>query len=374
MELRQGEIGVRCRGEPLRDFVTGLYRRLGVSEDDLAILADYYVEASLLGVDSHALWILPRHVGDVERDKVAARPERHLHGGPGGCATLDGGNGPGIVTAALAMAEAVERARRHGTGAVAVRGGNHFGAGAYYVGRAVKEGMIGVLLSNAPGRHMAHWRAAEPLIGNNPLAIGVPAGSRPPLILDMAMSVAGRGKILQALQEGRTEIPADWAMDESGRPVTEPEAAARARLRPMGDHKGAGLAVVIGGICAALAGATFDFDQDIDSDRPRGTGHLLLAIDPAAFGPLEAYRARIDQWIGTLADCAPAPGVERVRLPGQGKLWVREQRLREGIPLSGDLRQRLDALADRFGVPRLVVMDEGDSASGSNDVQQGRTR
>jgi hypothetical protein len=63
-----------------------------------------------------------------------------------------------------------------------------------------------------------------------------------------------------------------------------------------------------------------------------------------------------------------------VRLPGQGKLWVREQRLREGIPLSGDLRQRLDALADRFGVPRLVVMDEGDSASGSNDVQQGRTR
>ena len=341
-----------CSAEQVQVFVTRLYRAAGVPEEHLPVLADYYVETSLQGLDSHALWMLPLHVGDVLRGKVNPAPDLRVDGEGGPCAKLDGDNGPGIVVAARAMGEATIRAARHGVGVVAVRGGNHFAAATHYALLAVQRGLIGVVMSNAVA-HMAPWGARTPLIANNPLAIGVPAGNQMPLVLDIAMSTVARGRIIQAAEEGWPTISPGWALDDQGQPITDPKAAVHGLLRPMGDHKGSGLAVVIGAICAALPGANFDNSISIDSPEPRNTGHLMIALDPGVFGPAEAFAARVDTWISTLYSSELARGVQRMHLPGHGKLGERERRLREGIPMTDHLLRKLDDLAERVGVESL---------------------
>ena len=341
-----------CSAKQVRAFVTRLYRAAGVPESHLPILADYYGETSLQGLDSHALWMLPRHVGDVLRRKVNPIPKLRFFGEGGPCTRLDGDNGPGIVVAARAMEEAVGRAAGHGVGVVAVHGGNHFAAATYYTLLAVHRGLIGVVMSNAVA-HMAPWGSRTPLIANNPLAIGVPAGNQMPLVLDIAMSTVARGKIIQAAEEEWQAIPPTWALDEQGRPITDPKAAVHGLLRPMGDHKGSGLAVVIGAVCAALTGANFDNGMDLDSPEPRNTGHLMIALDPGVFGPVEAFAARVDSWIGTLYGSQLARGVQHMHLPGHGKLGERERRLREGIPTPDHLLRKLDELAERLDVEGL---------------------
>lgn len=79
-------------------------------------------------------------------------------------------------------------------------------------------------------------------MGVSPIACGAPAGKERPFILDMAPSVAARGKVYKAKRRGE-KIPLDWALDSYGNSTDDPSKALEGVMLPMGGPKGSGLAI-----------------------------------------------------------------------------------------------------------------------------------
>ena len=329
-------------------FCEELLGRVGLEPADAHTVAWSLVQANLRGVDSHGVMRLPIYVKRMELGLVATKPRpRFTRTGPS-TGLLDGDDGPGQVVALAAMNHAIELARETGVGSVAARNSNHFGAAAHFAMHAAEQGLIGLATTHAEA-DMVPYGGREPRLGTNPIAIAVPGGPFP-LVLDMATSLVSMGKVMLAAKEGR-EIPAGWAVDADGNPCTDP---ARARaVTPMAGAKGYGLAVMVDLLCALLTGASFGTHIKRMYDHfgePQRVAHLLLALDPARFVPLEAFTARVAAMVAELKATPPAPGFEEVLLPGEPEARAEATRRQHGIPLERAVLDDLLALGGRYGV------------------------
>jgi LDH2 family malate/lactate/ureidoglycolate dehydrogenase len=258
----------------------------------------------------------------------------------------------GQVVAARAMEEATRRARQRGVGLVGVRNSNHFGMAAYFAMQALRHDMIGVALSNAPAT-MAPWGGARPYLGTNPMAIAVPAGDEPPIVLDMAMSTVARGKIILAAQEG-LPIPEGWAVDPDSEPTTDPARALEGMVLPVGGAKGYGLATIVEILAGVLVGAAFGPHIGALYDNftsPQRLGHLLGAIDVQAVDAAERFKGRMDRLIREIRAVPRARHIERIYLPGEIEWLAEHRRRQEGIDLHPQTVQALATVADDLGIP-----------------------
>jgi len=339
-----------------------LLDRVGVPTADARLLVDGLIQASLCGMDGHGLFFLPVYVKRLELGLIAKRGAlRIVQEGPG-FALLDGGNLLGHVSAYRAMETAIAKARQAGVGVVGLRNGNHSGIMARYTLLAAEAGCIGIATANTPPL-MAPWGGFLPFFGTNPLSIAVPAGEEPPLVLDMATSTVARSKILLADQRGE-RIPLDWALDASGRPTDDPRAALDGTMAPMSGHKGFGLAVMIDALSGLFSGAAsgqevgdiFRYD-----DGPQNVGHFFQAIDLDRVGEGGEFRRRVDGLIRQVRSVPTAPGVDRIRLPGDVERETAEVRRAQGIPLTRDVLEALQGLGARYHVP-WPSASPGDSA------------
>jgi LDH2 family malate/lactate/ureidoglycolate dehydrogenase len=210
--------------------------------------------------------------------------------------------------------------------------------------------MIGVTLS-ITNPVIAPWGGVVPMLGNNPLAVAVPAGKCPPIILDMACSQVARGNLILAARLGKA-IPLTWALDERGRPTEDPHAGLKGSLMPVGGHKGAGLALVVAILGGLLAGAPFGAGcGDIfDMTRPQRFGHLVMAIDIGACCPLPEFLLAMDEMIADLKSSPRAEGVEEVSLPGEPERRRRGEHLRHGILVSQAVLDDARAAGAELGV------------------------
>jgi LDH2 family malate/lactate/ureidoglycolate dehydrogenase len=203
--------------------------------------------------------------------------------------------------------------------------------------------MIGICTTNAMSS-MAGWEATSPILGNNPLAIGIP-GAKPdePIVLDMAMSQAAVGKVATWLREGRA-IPGNWGLDANGRPSDDPAAILKGSVLPFGGHKGAGLALMMQLMTAVLAGGMLDHElraRDA-SGSDAGASKLFIALDVAAFTDAARFRA---QAAGLLDWLAAHAGSDRevFRWPGERGWQEAAANRREGVPVHPDIVARLAA-------------------------------
>jgi LDH2 family malate/lactate/ureidoglycolate dehydrogenase len=341
---------VVVRAEPARTFCQGVLERAGVPAPDAFLVADALIDADLRGVSTHGLVRFPIYVTRVRQGLVKAKPEMRILGGRGATVVLDGDHGFGQVVGAEGMGRAVELAREHGVGVCAIRNGTHLGALAYIAARALPHQMVGIVMS-ITNPVIAPWGGVVPKIGNNPLAMAVPAGRLPPVIFDMACSQVARGNLILASKLGRS-IPPTWALDAQGRPTEDPDAGLRGSLMPVGGHKGAGLALVVAVLGGLLAGSPFGTGcGDIfDMTRPQRLGHLVMALDIAAFGPVAAFLQAMDGMIADLKDTTRAEAVEEIWMPGEMERRRREERLRDGFPVSRMVLDEVQAVGAEFGV------------------------
>jgi LDH2 family malate/lactate/ureidoglycolate dehydrogenase len=197
------------------------------------------------------------------------------------------------------------------------------------------QGLIGLCTTNGPVI-LAPTGGVTPTFGNNPLGVGIPAGSHYPILLDIAMSVAPRGKIGLQLAEGKP-LPPGWILDRFGKPSIDPADLAAGLGVPIGGHKGYGLALVLEALAGALPGAGFCTDHRREQLRnhsePRDLGHFFMAIDPELFSPLAEFTARVDRMIDITKSGERAENVEEILIPGEAELRERERNLREGVPV-----------------------------------------
>ncbi|WP_141585321.1 Ldh family oxidoreductase [Actinomadura sp. WMMA1423] len=335
----------------LIDTVTGVFRGGGLSERAARTVAESLVVADMRGTASHGVLLVPMYLRRLRDRSVTTLERAEVVVDWGAVAVLDARHALGQLTGDQAMEIAVAKARTHGVGAVTVRHAFHFGAAARYAATAAAAGCVGVAAANtrplmpAPG-------GAEPVTGNNPLAIAVPRSGRAPVVLDMALSEAALGKIRLAAQENRP-IPAHWATDAQGRPTTDPQAALAGMLLPAAGPKGYGLALAIDVLAGVLSGGAYGSGVNglyKDTAVPNDCAHFFLALDVAAFGDPGRFAERLEDLLGQVTGARRAPGTDRLLLPGQLEESRAAAAREKGVPVSdGALRAVLEE-AERAGL------------------------
>jgi LDH2 family malate/lactate/ureidoglycolate dehydrogenase len=335
--------------ERLYDFVRNVFRAVGLDEEESGLCADGLVQSELRGVPAQNQGVnrLPVYVQRIRDGQVApAAPFEILRDAPS-LALVDAHNGLGYVAATRAMRLAASRARSFGIGVVFVRHSTHFGGAGVHARRALDDGCIGLAMSNA-SPEMAPWGGTTPVLGTNPWAIAVPTGGPMPLVLDMALTVSGKGMMMRLAREMRS-MPLDWAITRAGLSTDDPAAALDGTLLPVGGPKGYGLSLMTDVLTGVLAGAAFGTAPYSDPAF-QDVGHLLMAISIEWFGPMAQFTDRLQTLVQEIRASELRPGVERVYLPGEIE-YRREQEKRErGVPLDADVLETLRQLAEELDV------------------------
>ncbi len=329
----------------LRAFATAAYATTGMAAAEAALCADTLVQADLWGHQSHGVMRLSWYMARLRAGVCdpAATPDLVVDGGA--VAVIDGREGMGQVLAARAAREAVARAKAHGIGAVAVRNSNHFGTAMYFTRMAAAAGCVGFLSTNASPA-MAPWGGRRKRVGNNPWSWAAPAGAHAPLMLDMANTGVARGKIYLARQRGE-RIPLGWAIDAAGAPTSDPQAAIDGVILPMGQHKGYAISVVMDMLSGVLTGSGVGdgVHGPYQAERRSGAGHLMIALDIAAFQPVADFNGRMEAMIAGLKDVPLAEGFDEIFYPGEIEARNDAANRRDGLLLPDDTRADLRRLA-----------------------------
>ena len=293
------------------------------------------IAAEMDGLKGHGLSRVPMYAAQAKVRKIngSAFPVA-THPRPG-LIVVDAGYGFAFPALELAESELLPAARSQGIAAAAIRKSSHCGAAGQPVERLAGKGLVALMFINTPGA-MAPWGGSKPLFGTNPVAFACPLPGRSPMVIDLSLSKVARGNIMTAKQRGE-QIPEGWALDEDGKPTTEPEMALRGTMLPMGDAKGVALALMVELLAAGLTGANFASEASSYLDAngaPSGTGQLIIAFDPSAFGGDALAR------FGTLAAAIEQqPGA---RLPGMRRLTARKKAEAEGLTISDALMKEIE--------------------------------
>ncbi len=292
---------------------------------------------------------LPYIIRALKRGTIVANAKVKVVKETPATALIDGGHGLGHHIATRAMKLAIEKAKKQGIAAVGVFNSNHFGIAGYYAELATREGLVGIVTTTTDA--LVHpWGGVEPLLGTNALAMGFP--TEPPILLDMAMSVAARGKLVDAMKKGQ-KIPEDWAIDSEGRPTTDPEKGLKGALSPFGKSKGYALAFVLELLAGPLVRASVGKSIDGTLEPVKGfctKGDFMIAIDPAAFISPKEFKARVKDYVTEIKASKKAPGISEIMVPGEPEQKARERRLREGIPIADEVWAELEQIAKELKV------------------------
>lgn len=358
----------RFTSQAVHEQVVAVLRAWGWSSDHADASATVMVEADLNGIDSHGIAMLLYYEGLVKAGALNPTPQVVVERESPATATIDADRGLGHGASLQAIDLACDKADAVGVGAVAVRRSDHFGAAGVYAARAARRGMVSLITSNGFTRCVVPAGGARPMFSTNPIAFGAPARRNPPLTFDVATPTASIGKVNMAYFAGKP-IPPGWVVDGAGQPVTD---AAQARviiydtgeggLTPLGGtpemsaHKGYGIVTMIEVLSATLSGATAAPFHPSRTPGPDGTdtGHFFLALNPAAFRPLEGFHDDMDRLIEALRATPPADPARPVLVPGDIEWRTRAARETEGIPLERKLLDELAALCARAGAEFLV--------------------
>jgi LDH2 family malate/lactate/ureidoglycolate dehydrogenase len=336
----------------LRSFGSRVLTTLGVPSADAALVADSLVQADLWGHGSHGMLRLPWYAARLRSGAMvpAADPATLVDTGP--LVLLDGRDGMGQVLTERARVLAVERARRHGIGAVGVRNSNHFGTAMWFTRRAARDGFVAVLTTNASPA-MAPWGGREKVLGTNPWSIAAPAPGGRVVAVDIANTAVARGKIYLAKSRGEP-IPGTWALSADGAPTTDPAEGVLGVVLPMAAHKGYAITFLMDVLSGALTGSgvATEVHGPYEPTARSRAGHLFLAIDPAAMGDRAAYEAQVQRLIDEVKGVPLAQGFDEVFYPGELEDRAEAANLAAGgVVLAAESGADLRRLAAETGVP-----------------------
>ena len=337
----------RVTFDALREFIRAALAVQGLPEADALQVAGLMAQADLQGSDGHGVIRLPQYTRRIQAGGINVRPSMRVVQDKAAMAVIDGDNGMGHLVVSRAVDLAISKARECGVGWVSTRYSNHAGPASLYARKPLEHQMLGLYFAVGNANHLPPWGGIDMLLSTNPLAVAVPTDKEPPVVLDMAATVAAYGKVKTKAQRGET-MPEGWMIDRQGKPLTDPKRADEGFLVPIGGYKGYGLALIIGLLAGTLNGAamareTVDFNKD--EVTPTNTGQAIMAIDIAAFGPVAEFKAKVDDVARQMRGSARLPGVERIWLPGEQSHGKRIERTAKGIPLPAPLRAQLEALA-----------------------------
>lgn len=340
----------------LTRFVVQVLQKLGVPQEDASITAENLVKADLRGIESHGVARLKRYTDGLKNGVVKARPTVRVVRETPVTAVLDGDYGLGQVVSYKAMSLAIDKAKKNYVGLVGVRNSNHFGIAGFYGLMALKNDLIGLVMTNTRPL-VAHTFSKQKLIGTNPICVAVPTGGRG-FVLDMATSVAPIGKMEVAKRVGK-KVPIGWGIDPDGNLTDDPEKISKGALLPLGGlgevlggHKGYGLAAWVDIFSGVLTGANWGAGVgETQGPAPANVGHFFGAINVEAFMPLSEFKSRMDQFVGALKGAERLPGYDEIYVAGEKSAYTEEVRRKIGVAIDQKTVEMLKQLSTEMGVP-----------------------
>ncbi len=326
--------------EALRDFCLAFLTAAGADAPSAEAATRALMHASIHGVDSHGVRLLPWYADCLRTGLTKGSPRIGVSFPRRATTRVDADHGMGHAATYRAMAEACRLARECGIGMAGVINSTHFGAAGAYALAAAEEGIIGLVTGNSGAFVIPHG-GTKSIHGTNPIAFAAPNANGRPFLLDMATSSIPWNRVLKYRTEG-LELPSDVAVDEAGAFVTDPHLAVA--LAPVGGadygYKGAGLAGLAEVLSAVLTGMRLSIDRDPAELADKDMGHFVMAIDPALFVPVEQFSARLSTYLDSFGE---QPGT----YPAGGPEWKRRsEREAEGIPLPDGLYEELKSAAE----------------------------
>ncbi|HKZ06362.1 MAG TPA: Ldh family oxidoreductase [Methylomirabilota bacterium] len=343
----------------LRQTVTDIFLKMGLTHDDAAEGAEVLTLTDLRGVETHGVSnMLRQYVRDYKAGKLDPRPGWKMVREAPGTAVIDAERRLGIIVGPKAMRLAMDKARQVGVGIVTVYNAGHFGAIGHYAMQAAEADMVGACFT-AAGLHVVPTFASRPLLGTNPIAIAAPARREAPLLFDAATSAIAGNKIRLAMRVGSPLLPG-WVTDKDGTPIMEEKPvfnrddffqAPLGGTREQGSHKGYGLALMAEVLSTMLAGALPTM-----LDPGSGSKNQFAAYRIDAFTSLDRFKDTMDEMLLTLRTAEPAPGETRVLYPGLLEAEETAERRAHGIPLHKEVIEWFGQCTAELGVAPLRTL------------------
>ena len=345
--------------DKLTKFVVQALLAMGTPREDADIIADVLVTADLWGIKSHGVAHLRMYNNRIKSGLQLPVTNWTVAKDTPTTAVVDGGNGMGMVVGYHSMKMAIQKAQQYGLGAVAVRNSSHYGAVGYYPMMAVKAGLVGLSFTNAHPS-TAPTFGVKPMLGTNPIAVGVPTDEPFPYLFDAATSIAPRGKIEVAARAGK-QIPEGWVIGQDGNSETDTNDMIKrmnegdVALLPvggmgeiMGGHKGYGLATMVEIFSAAFQNGTYlwgltDTDEQGNPQFLR-IGHFFMAIDVEHFIPPAKFRKITGNIMRELRSSTVTPGQPRIYTAGEKEYYHAQQVREKGVEIAPGVQKALLAL------------------------------
>jgi LDH2 family malate/lactate/ureidoglycolate dehydrogenase len=338
-------VAARIDPDRLRNFATAIYVATGMSDPDARLCADTLVQADLWGHQSHGVMRLSWYAARLKAGVCNPKAQPEFVVDAGGLALINGHDAMGQVLAARTAQEAVRRAKVHGIAAVGIRNSNHFGTALYFTLMAARQGCVAFLATNASPA-MAPWGGRKKIVGTNPWSWACPAGSHPPMVLDIANTGVARGKVYLAKQKGQS-IPEGWAINAAGAPTTDPAEAIEGIILPMAQHKGYAIALMMDMLSGVLTGSGFGADVvgPYQAEHRSRAGQLMIALNIEAMQPLAEFNARMEALIAQIKAVPLAQGFSEVFYPGEIEARNDHENRRQGLLLPEDTLSDLKKVA-----------------------------
>ncbi len=360
----------------LERFMTDVFVELNVPRDDAEICANVLITADKLGIDSHGIGrFYPIYVERLKARVQEPITNFEIIRESPTTAVVDGNHGMGHVIGFKSMDLAMKKAKDYGMGMIAVRNSTHYGIAGYYSLMAVKENMIGITGTNARPA-IAPTFGTEPMLGTNPLSIGIPSDDDFPFIFDAATSVTQRGKI-EVFARAEKEIPQGWVIGEDGEVRTDTASIlidlekGKAALLPLGGkgsetagYKGYGFATVVELLSAALQDGSYlkalsGYDSN-GNRTPYKVGHFFVAINIEAFTEIDKFKRTAGEILRELRRSRKDPNAERIYTAGEKEYLTWKERKNKGAPIDKVIKSQLIELRDEFNLKSYIFPWEKD--------------
>ena len=338
--------------ERLENFIRSTLGAYGVQPDHARTCATQMIAADLRGMHGHGIYRLPSYCRRLEEGGYNLQPDIIIERETPVSAMVDGDNGLGQVVVTRAVELAIGKARESGMAWIGIRNSNHAGAGGVYTAMSLPHDLISMYMAVGNANHMPPWGGVDLLLSTNPIAFAIPTGEEPPVVLDMATTVASAGKVKVTAQKGQ-DLPVGWMVDHKGAPLPDSKRVKEGFLLPIGGHKGFGLNFIIGSLAgvlntAAVGSSTLDFNKDFKT--PTNSGQVYFAMRPDLFRDLDDFKAEMDLRIREIKNSTPMQGAAPIRLPGE-MAAQREQQMREdGVPVTAAVLDQIREIAKKMGL------------------------
>ncbi len=298
-------------------------------------VANALADAEIDGKKGHGISRVSSYAAQAKSGKVNGHAKPRMTQGKAAIIAIDAMHGFAYPAFDLVLQELPKITQQQGIGLATIYRSHHHGVAGHHVEKAAQRGMIALLFGNTPAA-MAAWGGTTPLLGTNPIAFAAPMDGRSPIVIDLATSKAARGPIVLAAKQNRP-IPEGWAMNANGQPTTDPHAALKGSMLPLGDAKGAALAMMVEILAACLTGAAFSHEASSFFEAegvPPNVGQVMMMIDPSAMPHLAAgqFTERLSQFAEIITE-------DGARLPGSGISQRRDDAKANGIAIDDEIWQ-----------------------------------